>query len=91
MVVLHQHGHIRPGALHDTFDSKCGFTWVQAEPTQAVQLTAVALGLLALPMVAWSEYTLKTTGMLWHANSKCNMKTWSSTLGGHPSLLYPHR
>ena len=65
VVTLHRRDHASPGApLRNTCGSKCGFTWVQGEPTQAVQLTAVALGLLALPMVAWSEYTLKTTGAL---------------------------
>ena len=88
VLTLYRRDHVRPGApLHDTCGSKRGFTRVQGEPTQAVQLTAVALGLLALPMVAWSEYTLKTTGAPQHANSKCNMKTWSSTPIGRPSSL----
>lgn len=33
-----------------------------AEPSPGIQLAASVLGLLALPIVGWSEYQLKTTG-----------------------------
>lgn len=32
------------------------------EPSQGTQVAAATLGLLALPVVAWSEYTLHSTG-----------------------------
>jgi hypothetical protein len=44
--------------------SKLWCLQVEVKPSKEVQFLAIAVGLLALPMVGWSELTLKTTGTI---------------------------
>jgi hypothetical protein len=56
-------GPAHPVTHSASIDSTQGLPFVQAsKPATSTQLAVAALGLLALPIVGWSEYELQTTG-----------------------------